>query len=124
MPIKMTTHIEDEILILTVTGSTETMEDLVEYGDGVGKATLDNEIKRVLMDERTLALNEEADDVSEFSDSDSISSLTAMGIRIACLSSEENLDMNRSYEEHLQQRNLNFRVFTKKADAVKWLLYS
>lgn len=124
MSIQIKTHIEDDILFFTVTGSTETVKDLVEYGNGIGEATLDSDVKRVLMDERTLALNEDDDDVSEFSDSDSIASLTAMGIRLACLSSEDNLEMNRSYEEHLQQRNLNFKVFTEKKDAVKWLLYS
>lgn len=121
MTITIKADIQDDVVLLTVTGVTRTVTDLLQYGEYVDRICAEHARKRVLMDERDLVMDEDTLTAYDFSESDNIVALATSGIRIACLSSVDNLEMNSSYETYMQNRSLNFRVFTDRDEAMEWL---
>ena len=121
MTIDIKSEALEDVVQLVVVGKTASVADLLKYSRAVADSCAAKACRRVLMDERALIMDEDALAAYEFSESDSIVELATSGIRIACLSSHENLKQNLAYETSMQNRSLNFRVFTDRGEALVWL---
>lgn len=101
--------------------------DISSFEEFSGKATkvvqkvVASGCKRILLDDRNLALKLDAHDIICIAQQLEKANLQSMGMRLASLSRLEDDEVYTNIETIYQNRSINFRRFDDKKAAVEWL---
>ena len=109
-------------LRVTVTGTLESVEELFNYARLLAKEGEEHQTTRALVDERKLVDHTDLMDAYILSESDFTADMAMRGVRVACLAGPENLEQTMAFETVMQNRSLNYRVFTDEDTATAWLM--
>lgn len=107
-------------LLFDVTGTEDTVEDVRELAKTLIHHVKEENCHRVLLDERNLVIEYDVHDFLTVAE-DLASTVPTMGIRVATLFSENNKSYFQWIETAMQNRSMNYKIFTSKQDALEWL---
>lgn len=117
-------HISDkgEYLLFVTTGTMKSADEIIENAELIESELTQNGLRRALLDQRGMVDEEDVLDATIVAESPVMERMATQGIRLACLSTVDNLEINRAFETILQNRSVLFKAFIDEAEAVDWLL--
>lgn len=115
-------EVKDGWLSVRTTGRIESFALFAEKAALVIGKIKETGVKRVLLDDRGLALNLEAFDVSRVADRLEQADLDIRELRIASLCNEEDRQVYRMIETVYRNRSISFQLFEEREGALAWLL--
>lgn len=121
MPISTNISLEDGFIRITSAGTMLDLGEAQEYGNRMYAAAIKYGVKRILLDERHMVDEEDVMDAYEVSESSTLTEMGMAGFRLALVSSQANLEINKAWETILQNRAINLRVFHDVTEAERWL---
>lgn len=121
MPVSTNITLEDGFIRVIAAGTMIGLNEAQEYGDRMYAAANKHGVTRILLDERHMVDQEDVMDAYEVSESPTLSRMGMEGFRLALVTCEDNLEINRAWETILQNRAINLKVFTDALEAERWL---
>ena len=103
-------------------GEIDSFEVFSEKARTVTGEILQSGIKRILLDDRELAISLDAHDITLVAEQLEKANIQALGLRLASLCRPEDRETYRMFETIYGNRSINFRLFTDKQSALNWLL--
>lgn len=113
--------LEGDVLFVKATGKVHGVETFSEKATTVVREILRTNAKRIMLDDRELAVSLDAIDIKDIADVLEQSNLQTMGLRLACMCRQLDRDTYQLIETMYQNRSLNFRLFQKREEALEWL---
>lgn len=111
----------DGVLSVICQGDICTLESVFKK---VGAAIVkmgETQARRVLVDDRKLAMSLDAHDVNQLADRLDAGEFQKMGIRLGCLCRPEDRHIYKMIETAYRNRSINFRLFESEQEALSWL---
>lgn len=102
-------------------GEAKTFEAFSDKARTVVAHVLSSGAKRILLDDRALAVALDTHDITRAADLLEKSNFQALGLRLASLCRPEDRCVYDSIETIYRNRSINFRRFDDKQTAVEWL---
>lgn len=103
-------------------GEVASFEVFLEKAGTVLKKITISGAKRILLDDRLLAVSLDAHDITLLAAQLEKADVQSMGLRLASLCREEDRDVYDTIETIYRNRSINLRVFSTKGKALEWLL--
>lgn len=122
MPYKASFQYQGTYLKVTLSGSLESTEELFDYAQLLVRMGEEYQTRRALVDKRKLEDKTDLMDAYQLSESKLTADSAMKGVRIACLADSTNLEHLTAYETVMQNRSLNYKIFTDEDLATAWLL--
>lgn len=123
MPFSLTTKPQDGYLLVESAGSIDSDSEAIDlYFTPQVERTIETGVKRLLVDERALAINLDYHDVVEIAEDWSRQALQSQGVRIAVIHAGESTEKHEAYETAAFNRSIAYRTFPNRAQALGWLL--
>lgn len=121
MPAKHEITPMDGYIVVRSTGVFDNADEVLKLAETLGQVARTYPERGMLLDQLDAVDNQDFQDAYELSESDLISDLAMLGLRLACLCTPDNLEINRAWETLLQNRSINYRAFLDRDEAVTWL---
>lgn len=122
MTVSTKTQKHDTYVRLESNGTIRTADDAQQYLEHMYAEANKLGVNRILLDERELMDEEDAMDAYQVSESATFAQMSVRGFRLALISREENLEINKTWETILQNRSINLRIFLDETEGLDWLL--
>ncbi|WP_316898620.1 hypothetical protein [Pseudodesulfovibrio indicus] len=111
----------DSYLIVTVSGSIESSEELADLAGLLVSMGREYGMTRALLKEYRLIKNVDALDIYSVGEAQVSVEAAAMGVRVACLPNPDEIQLAHTLETVLCNRSVNYRIFEDEETAVAWL---
>lgn len=121
MPFKSKVEQVDDYVRITSTGSLASVAEVEDYVALIRNEALAHNVKKALLDERSLMDQQDTLDAYQVSESETASMAALSGIRLSCICHPRNYELNKTYETLLLNRSLIFRAFLTEKEALIWL---
>lgn len=122
MPYTFKIQKKDGYLLLTASGTIESIEDLESATRSMMKNTAEFNCRRFLVDERGVSKTIDPHDITVFAESRANDSENRF--RVAVIYTPENMSKLRWMETFFQNRSLAYRQFSSFRKAEQWLMSS
>ena len=122
MPYTFEIQDKGDYLLLTASGTLDSIDELVSVGRSMRKKAAQCECRRFLIDERAVDKTIDPHDITVFAEARVEN--PAGWLRVAVVCSPENLPGLRWVETFFQNRSLPYRQFPSLQEAEEWLLSS
>ena len=119
MPYEFKIQEKDNYLLITASGSIESVDDFAQVSQYMRKLSQKTNCRRFLIDERTVAKTVDPHELTVFAESKIDSPAR---IRLAIVYTPENVSKLRWMETIFQNRSLAYRQFSSFDEAEKWLM--
>lgn len=110
-----------DYLLFIIGGDATTLDEVITHAEFIVLQARKLNHTRLLLDETALVMNLDAHDVIMFADWFAGAHVIHLGLRAAVVCTPENCAMIRSFETALQNRSINYRMFTDTKPAEAWL---
>ena len=114
--------VEGDVLFVKTSGKLHGVETFSEKAKTVVGEILRTNAKRIMLDDRELAVTLDALDIKDIADQLEKSNLQTMGLRLACMCRKLDSETYKLVETMYQNRSLNFRLFQSRDEALDWLI--
>ena len=121
MPYEFEIRERDGYLLITASGSIESVNDFAQVSQSMRKMASQSKCRRFLIDERTVAKTIDPHELTLFAEA-KIDTPTRM--RVAVVYTPENVSKLRWIETIFQNRSLAYRQFSSFDEAERWLMAS
>jgi len=116
----VTTDVDSHLLCVT-DGQVNDADALIEWALDVVSKAQESGVRKLLLDNRTFALNLSPLDVVTFANSLEKMDAAQLGFRMAVLSSPGNKEISHLVETTLTNRSASYKMHSNLNDAKKWL---
>lgn len=122
MPVDVVMTPTDEYLLIESSGEMATFEEGVEYIEAQVVKARETGIRRILVDDRNMAVSLDYADILALAEYWGRSGLPSMGLRVAALPPPAAPQGQQAYETTATNRSIVFKVFFDRQEAEDWLL--
>lgn len=119
MAIEFEITVEEDILHVMTSGYDESIEEVMSYGTTVMNAAMDNNCTQVLADE--VDLQYRLSTIDTFKLAEYYATTFRKIMKVAVITSQENMKDAKFWETAVRNRGLNYCVFSSEAEARDWL---
>jgi len=108
-------------LKISVSGTMESLEEMADFAELLGRLSEEYGLYRALIDERQLLKHLDVFDAYRMAEADISTRAAAKGVRIACLPNPQDAKFARNMETILHNRSISYQGFSDPDEAVAWL---